>query len=234
MNLSQADNSVEQLSFMCEVLSNDAAEIRKNLYEDSEGVFALKDGPDTHFDLLPQAYAALSKDHPIFEGELTVVKSVHFSEALSSAGIAGMFMPYTSEANVNVDQPALLLLSSAAHEMAHQLGFAREDEANFIAYLACTYSQDASTQYSGIMLALINCANRLYREDPDLYYELYSSFSEQIQRDINAYNKYWLSFEGPLEDTMGQVNDSYLKFNQQGDSRSYNEMVTLLMAYYYG
>lgn len=47
MNLSQADNSVEQLSFMCEVLSNDAAEIRKNLYEDSEGVFALKDGPDT-------------------------------------------------------------------------------------------------------------------------------------------------------------------------------------------
>ena len=50
MNLSQADNSVEQLSFMCEVLSNDAAEIRKNLYEDSEGVFALKDGPDTHFE----------------------------------------------------------------------------------------------------------------------------------------------------------------------------------------
>ena len=153
---------------------------------------------------------------------------------MSYGGIAGIYIPYFAEANVNINQPALLIASSAAHETAHYLGVAREDEANFVSYLACTYSLDASVRYSGTMLALINCANQLYASDAELYRRLVSEYySEGMLRDLRDYNAYWDSFEGPMEEAVDNMNDNYLKFNKQENGvKSYGMMVDLLLAYY--
>jgi len=56
---------------------------------------------------------------------------------MSYLGIGGVYFPFTGEANVNISMPHTSIPFTACHEMAHQIGFAREDEANFIAYIAC-------------------------------------------------------------------------------------------------
>lgn len=201
--------------------------------ENEEGVFTLEEGYEAYFDQIPAAYAALGCELPLFSRRTYAAKGVASSVGLSYAGISGIFIPHTGEANVNVDQPALLMLSAAAHETAHYLGIAREDEANFASYLACTHSQDPSISYSGTMLALIHCGNKLYAADKEKYSALYATYNEGVVRDIRSNNAYWDSFEGPVEEAATTLNDNYLKFNQQEDGvKSYGMMVDLILAYF--
>ncbi len=225
-------HSVKALERLCIQLASKANEIRPYLYEDETGVFILSDEPTACFMRLPEAYEALENE--LFNRQkAAIAKPVIFSSGLSAAGIAGIYVPFTAEPNVNVDQPALLLPSSAAHEMAHYLGFAREDEANFIAFLACMASDDYEIRYSGIMLALITCSNELSSCDRAAYVHLYERYSDAMVRDLKQYNAYWKSFESPVRETATKINDNYLKSNMQSTGvKSYNLMVDLMLAYY--
>lgn len=233
MGLSIQARPVEELDALCRELACSAKELRAELCENDKGVFALEKDAQAEFSKIPAAYRLLSEANALFAGTVYPAKGVKASAAMSYGGIAGIYIPFTAEANVNIDQPALLLASSAAHETAHFLGIAREDEANFVSYLACSYSLDASVRYSGTMLALIHCANQLYSSDAELYSKLVSDcYSDAMIRDIRDYNAYWDSFEGPVEEAMDNVNDSYLKFNKQENGvKSYGMMVDLLLAY---
>lgn len=222
----------EELQALCHKLSADANELRRSVPEDENRVFHIADYRK-YFDKIPAAYERLSQSNPLFAGRVYPAKGVMASEGMSWAGICGIFMPFTAEANVNTHQPSLLLLSSAAHENAHSLGFAREDEANFIAYLACISSEDPSIRYSGAMLALINCGNALYKSSPDKAAALRETYSDAVIRDIAAYNQYWEGYEGQVEEAFDSINDSYLKFNlQENGVKSYGMMVDLMLAYY--
>ena len=222
----------EELQALCHKLSADANELRKSVPEDESRVFHISDYRK-YFNKIPAAYERLSQSNPLFAGRVYPAKGVMASEGMSWAGICGIFMPFTAEANVNTHQPSLLLLSSAAHENAHSLGFAREDEANFIAYLACISSEDSSIRYSGAMLALINCGNALYKSAPDKAAALRETYSDAVLRDIAAYNQYWDRYEGQVEEAFDSINDSYLKFNlQKSGVKSYGMMVDLMLAYY--
>ncbi len=233
LSLPVEERSVEELEAACLRLSAEANDLRSRVYEDEDGIFALENGHAAAFGQIPEAYARLGLDIPLFSRRTYPAKPVAWSAGLSYAGIAGIFIPHTGEPNVNVDQPALLLLSSAAHETAHYLGIAREDEANFVSYLACTSSGDAAIAYSGTMLALIHCGNKLYDTDQEKYSALYATYGEGIVRDLRNYNAYWDAFEGPVEEAATTLNDNYLKFNQQEDGvKSYGMMVDLILAYY--
>ena len=222
----------DELQELCHKLSADANELRKSVPEDKGGVFYIADC-GSYFDKIPEAYESLGESCGLFSGKVYPAKGVIASEGMSWAGICGIFMPFTAEANVNTHQPSLLLLSSAAHENAHSLGFAREDEANFIAYLACMSSEDPSIRYSGAMLALINCGNALYKSAPDKAAALRETYSDAVIRDIAAYNQYWEGYEGEVEEAFDSLNDSYLKFNlQENGVKSYGMMVDLMLAYY--
>lgn len=232
MELDVKKRSVDELQELCFELAERANTLREQVEEDENGVFVLKEGYRPYFAQIPAAYKTLGNKHSIFNGTAYSAKGVLASEGMSYAGIAGIFMPYTAEANVNVHQPPLLLLSSAAHETAHLLGFAKEDEANFIAYLACSVSDDPAVAYSGTMLALINCSNKLYKSDPEKYTPLFQRYSSAIVRDIKAYNAYWKNYEGEVEEAFTTLNDNYLKFNRQEEGvKSYGMMVDLLLAY---
>lgn len=222
----------EELQALCHKLSADANELRKSVPEDKNRVFHIADYRK-YFDKIPAAYERLTQSSSLFAGKVYPAKGVMASEGMSWAGICGIFMPFTAEANVNIHQPSLLLLASAAHESAHFLGFAREDEANFIAYLACMSSDDPSIRYSGAMLALIHCGNALYKSAPDKAAALRETYSDAVLRDIAAYNQYWDRYEGQVEEAFDSLNDSYLKFNlQENGVKSYGMMVDLMLAYY--
>ena len=130
--------------------------------------------------------------------------------------------------------PDYSIPSTMLHELAHLRGFMREDEANFIAYLAGMESDHPEIQYSSTMLALIISGNALYDEDTSLYFEIRDQYSKEIVNDIRANARYWQQYEDTVISTMSnKINDTYLKANDQSDGvKSYGRMVDLLLAKY--
>lgn len=235
MNLTVRERPVSALSSLCENLIADAKALRENLPEDGSGSLTFASGKDydDYFAMLPQAYETLGKKHELFSRQTRAAKGVSVSKLMSEANIVGIYIPFTAEANVNVDKPPFLLPASAAHEMAHYLGFAREDEANFIAYLACIASDDDFIAYSGVMLALIHAMSRLYDADGDAYHALRADYSAAMERDLEAHRAYWAQFHGKAAQISTELNDAYLIFNNHEEGvLSYGMMVDLLLAYY--
>jgi hypothetical protein len=130
-----------------------------------------------------------------------------------------------------MDVPILYFAASSLHETAHQRGFSREDEANFLAYYVASYSENVSVDYSGTMLALAESMNQLYENNHDLYFKLRENYSQGIERDLKNNYEYWQKFESPVEATSKAVNNTFLQANMQQDGvKSYGRMVDLLIA----
>jgi len=153
---------------------------------------------------------------------------------LSNLNIGGFFSPWTMEANYNTDMPGQSIPFVINHELAHVSGHMREDEANFIAYLASRNSENIDFNYSAVYVAISYTLNALRGSvSPEQYNELFSMLPEQLRRDFAAAHAYWQAFQGPAADLSVRVNDAYLRINQQEDGvQSYGRMVDLLLAYY--
>lgn len=223
--------SVEELEELALALTREANALRKQVSEDDRGVMLLPDGIRDMLGRADLGYQQAAKIYPELGGTYGTPKGVLLSRYWSYTGIGGVYFPFTAEANVNIDVPHFMLPSAATHEMAHQRGFAREDEANFISYLTCTRHPDPDFQYSGTVMALIHTMNALYRHDRDAYGEIRSQYSQGLNRDLKEWQEYWARFEGPVEKVSTRVNDSYLKANRQQDGiHSYGRMIDLLLA----
>ena len=158
-------------------------------------------------------------------------KPVLFSELMSYADIAGMYFPFTVESNINVDGPFFTIPATMGHELAHQCGFMREDEANFIGYLSCKQSADPLTRYSGYSLAYDYALSALIRTDREAAVAVNDTLSKAVRADRVARAEYLKQFEGPVAEASNAANNAYLKANQQTDgTRSYGRMVDLLLA----
>ena len=178
------------------------------------------------------AMRKLAERYPALERPLySPPKPVLASKLMSYANIGGMFFPFTMESNINVDNPFSTVPWTMAHELAHQCGFMREDEANFIAYLACKESDDALMRYSGLLLAYDNATAALRKADPEAATQISAGLAPSVQRDLAERAEHWAQYEGPVQEASNAANDAYLKANNQSDGmRSYGRMVDLLLA----
>ena len=232
-NLDTEDHTAEDLRKLCNYLIKEANSYRDKIKEDSGGVMKLSQNKNITISRAHLGYESISSQYPMLEGNYGKPKIVLGSKLMSYAGIAGIFFPFTIEANVNGDLPEVTLPSTIAHEMAHQRGYAREDEANFISFLACMASPDIEYKYSGTILALIHSINALHGVDKDKALELAEEYNPGLERDLADINAYWKKFEGPIERTSTRLNNTYLKANNQKDGvKSYGRMVDLLLSYY--
>lgn len=226
--------SEEQLVNLCEHLIDDANNYRAEMKTDNNNITILND--DNWYETAERAKISLSQisdEYKILKGNYQAPKPVVFSKAMSYAGITGIFFPFTFESNVNVDIPAFQIPFTMCHELAHLRGFMREDEANFISYLACINSGFDDFAYSGTILALNHSMNALYLEDKDEFSNLLRSYSEGVLRDLKFSSDYWAKYETKTAEISKKVNDVYLKSNNQKDGvKSYGRMVDLLIAYY--
>jgi hypothetical protein len=145
-----------------------------------------------------------------------------------------MYFPFTGEANVNVDAPLCLLPATIAHEMAHQRMVASELEANFVGIAACTTSDDPVYQYSGYLMGLLQLCNALYPLDVESWRAIVTDyFTPELVADWNDNNAYWAALSSPVEETAGNLYDSFLKSNDQAlGMQSYGACVDLILAYY--
>lgn len=225
--------TTDELREMCLELAEDANALRSQVSEDGNGVFRYDEGGYGILSGIPAAYGNLGERESVFSGRVYPPKPVLASAAMSDAGIAGIFIPFTEEANVNMDTTPVMTAFSAAHEAAHSLGIAREEEANFAAYLACMASDDPQIRYSGTVLALIYAGNALSSADPAAYSDLWDHYSDGLVRDLEANNEHQASHEGKVSEAASDMNDRYLQGHGQSSGvASYGEMVDLLAAYW--
>ena len=225
------DSSTNELYDLCADLTERVNLLRTELTENSDGV-AFTDKTYEQLAVECQtAYDKLESQYSTLIAGYSVTKPVYFSSLMSYSGITGVFFPFTYEANVNVDVPLYTVPSTMCHELTHLRGYMREDEANYIAYLACKESEDSFVRYSGYMLALVHSMNRLYGDDTELYHDLYNKLSDDVKADLRFNSSYWASHEGVINEISDKVNDAYLKVNNQDDGvKSYGRMVDLLLA----
>ena len=146
----------------------------------------------------PEVYLGLERRFPCLEGPEVRAKGILCSRVMSYLDFTGFFFPFTAEANVNMDFPPSLLPSTVAHELAHQRGVAKEQEANFVAVLACLDYGDAEYVYSAALLAYTHLGNALYGADRAAWEQVYDSLSDDVKRDFAANRLYWQQFETPV------------------------------------
>lgn len=229
------ESSEDELYDLCESLALRANELRNTIPSvDESGVY---DSTMSKKELMletKRAYQKISKDYPILSGRYPAAKPIMFSRVMSQMELTGIFIPFTMEANVNVDIPDYSIASTICHELAHLRGFMREDEANYIAYLVCTSSDNVELEYSGVMQALIVAGNALYDKNKERYREVRKLYNEGVYADLADNSAYWREFENTaISNTVTMMNDTYLKANSQEDGvQSYGRMVDLLLAEY--
>ncbi len=171
----------------------------------------------------------LGKQYPSLSGYYPNPKPVTFSWGMSHLRLTGMFSPFTVEANYNRDIPDYEIPYTVCHELAHLKGWIREDEAGFIAYLACRESSDPALRYSGTLNALSYAMNALYSAGrQDSYWRIYESLPEQAKQDYRSSNAYWKQFETKVAEVSTALNDGYLKANAQSDGvQSYGFLIKI-------
>jgi hypothetical protein len=154
------------------------------------------------------------------------------SRVLDHLGLAGFYFPWTGEANYNGGTPSVSLPQVVAHEMAHQRGFAPEDEANFIGYLVAALSPHPYPRYSAAVFAQRQLIFEVARHDREKAAALIDRRLPGVQRDIDAARAYWERFEGPATHAAAGVNDAYLRSQRvEGGILSYSRSVELLVLY---
>ncbi len=163
---------------------------------------------------------------------------------MSMLGIGGIYFPFTGEANVNRAAPDWTLPFVASHELAHQKGIAREDEANWLAFLACADNPEPEYRYSGTLMGLLYVLSALGQNQPGLPKAVLSgdssglgtevpSLSDKVLADVDAYRIWTKRLSGPTQAAGRAINNLYLKANAQSDGiRSYGRMADLLVMDY--
>ncbi len=186
--------------------------------------------------MLAQATAgfqSIAKAYPELAYSHYSVKAVYVPQVMSFFGVSGIYFPFTGEANVNMHPPAYLLPGTICHEMAHQIGFASEDEANFVAYLVCRLNPEPAFQYSANFTAMKYAMNRLRYVNPRAYKKIEKSYSPGVKQDLKQNRLYWESSQNPIEVFTDGLYDLFLKANDQDEGiKSYSRVVELLMGEY--
>lgn len=231
--LSLHPRSVEELETLYKSLINLTNEARNHVIETPTGIFSINESPTEMFKRAPLGYLAASIDYPILAGDYGIPKAIILSNMMNYTQITGIYSPFTAEANVNIAVPESTLLFTTMHEIAHQRGFASENEANFIAFLTCINHPDSDFQYSGYLSALNYTSNALAKIDRERVIELNQSLSDDVKRDLIYQHEFWFKYEGRVEQTFTNMNQTYLKLNGVSDGvQSYGRVVDLLLAYY--
>lgn len=230
--LDTSSPSAAELKLLCESLVAQANTLREQIQEDERGVMQLK---DSRWDALKRAtlgFQNLSQKYKVIGNPCVArPKGIILSSLWSYLGLSGLYSPFTGEPNINMIIPDHKLAFTSCHEMAHQMGFAAEDEANFIGYLACRMHPDTDFQYSGTLMAMRYALRALSRADQEAYSALWPSLSEGIERDRKAEYDFWMRYRTAARKVARRVNDAYLKSQGQEEGvASYGRVVDLLIA----
>lgn len=179
-----------------------------------------------------QGYRKLAARLPVPHPEPLSVKASMFGFIGNYLGYSGYFNPFTGEAQVNTAIPQFMIPFVTAHEMAHQLGYAREDEASFIGHLAATAAADSFTQYSSYLNMFLYAHRELRQVDSTAAREIWESVTPAVRTDIREYRRFLHRYDTVIGEWVDAFYDRYLRWNDQPEgTRTYSRVVIWLVAW---
>ncbi len=233
MELNVRPSSVEELKTVTMEMLEKANEYSEYIPRDENG-YTRYGSFETMAERTVEGIKEISEQYAFLGSSYAPVKSLNAWKLMARFGIAGIYIPFTGEAIVNPDTPAPGIMFHMAHEMAHRSGIAPEDEANFIAYLACRENPDRRAKYSAYFMAYRYCINALYSADRASANEIQAQVGDKLRIDLIQLNENIEKYEGVMQDAGEKINDTYLKsLSQESGTKSYGMMVDLLIAEYY-
>lgn len=183
--------------------------------------------------IAPKGYLNLSKDYPQLVYNHSSIKSSLMSKLQAYNGTSGYLNPLTGEAQVNNLVPKTSYPTTTCHEMAHQIGFAAENEANFVGFLAANYNDDVYFKYASYRMAFGYCISEIRKRDVELSKKMWQKVNKGIIKDFNSSYQFWKSYQNIFEPIVKKGYSAYLKSNKQAKGTdSYNYVVDLLIAHY--
>ena len=225
--------SVEQLTEVTRAFAELTNEYASRVPRDENGVCATDRAAVLRRS--DEVFVRTEKQYPCLAGPALRAKGIICSRVMSYLDFTGFFFPFTGEANVNMDAPACDLAATVAHELSHQRGVAKEQEANFTAVLASLDYGDPDYVYSASLLAYIHLSNALYGADPEAWQEIRDSLNDDVLRDLAYRRAYWQTFRTPVREISNTVYEGFLQsYGQTLGLKSYGACVDLLVNYYYG
>jgi Protein of unknown function (DUF3810) len=203
-------------------LSKDSVVIRQSLTQDRRHLNEMVTAAYTN---ASQQYGWLTLHH-------TSLKPNLLGPLQSYTGYGGYLFPFTGEAQVNFHAPAFTLPFTVSHEMAHQLGFGSESEANLIGYLAGRQSASALLQYSTYAEMHDYAVSDMWVRDSVLAKQRYKEVPYMLQQHRKEMRQWVQAHKHPAQQWLNWMYERYLWSNNQPQGlQSYNRVVAWLIAY---
>jgi hypothetical protein len=178
------------------------------------------------------SYDSLAAKDKRFAYPLPSVKSSLFSYIGLYLGYGGYYNPFTGEAQVNTRQLGFTQPYTTCHEMGHQLGYARENEANFAGYLSAHSSPDPAFRYSAYFDLWMYATGEMYSRDSAFVKGLVRQLQPRIRQDFRDLRAFSRKYANPLEARVWQLYGGYLRANRQPKGIvTYTEVTAWLIAY---
>lgn len=184
-----------------------------------------------------EAYAKFAAGEDFIGHFRSRAKPLASSSLFTYTHISGVYTFMTGEVNINVNYPDFIRPFTVAHEFSHQRGIAKEEEANFVAYLVCIGSDDAYVRYSGYANLLQYLMDALSEADQSLYRKLRTNkLPAEMSGEFSAYSKFFRKYsESTASKVTSGINDVFLSSQgEKAGSASYGLVVDLAVAYYCG
>lgn len=154
-------------------------------YPNSEGIFQRS----------KQVYDQSISTYPFLKFNTNSIKSSMYNMLGNYFGFTGYYNPFSGEAQVNTTVPPFIQPFTTAHEMAHQIGYAKENEASFVAYLAISTSNDQLFRYSCYLDMYMFARRELYFYDSTSAKELSKKLIPEVKADLEE----WIAFSRRYE-----------------------------------
>lgn len=197
--------------------------------------------PSYSYEECINALKNISNDFELLDGYYPEPKKIYYSNIMTQQYLAGIYFPFSMEANYNKLMYSSNMPSVICHELSHLKGYIREDEANFISFVACVNSDNDFIKYSGYLSVYNYIINDIYCYGNDEIFEKLKDVNELVdydniflkEEDFNEIENNSIISTEKLSEATDVFLDSNLKINGISSGiDNYNEVVKLLMCYY--
>ncbi|MEO6489713.1 MAG: DUF3810 domain-containing protein [Ferruginibacter sp.] len=185
------------------------------------------------FKMVTEAYKKLSVRYPFLSYRPMSIKTSMWGWLGNYTGFTGYYNPFTGEAQVNTTVPTFLHSFVTCHEVAHQLGYAKEMEANFVGYLAASNSGNTLMHYSVYLDLFIYSNRNLNYADSAAAGRYRKELLPAVIKDLRDWADFNRRHENWAEPVVRWLYGKYLQGNKQpGGVLSYDEVTGFLIAFY--
>ncbi len=180
------------------------------------------------------SYDSVLNSYPYLKYQFPSIKPSIFSSVGHYFGFSGYINPFTGEAQMNVSEPVFLKPFVINHEIAHQLGYGKENEASFVSYLVIKNTTDVDFNYSVyyelFFSALYECrANG----DTTIGKKLRESLHPRVRIDKAEEISFRMKRKNAVQPYVTDFYSNYLKMNNQPNGMAtYNQVIAWLIAYW--